>query len=186
MRHQARSYALQALYQAELLQSKSMVHCDRFLGQLETQEETRVFARELIAGTLKHRKHIDRRLRRNLDRWKLNRLSVVVRNILRLAAFELCFQGQLTHQVVINEAIELCKDFVDDSSHGLINSVLQKLHDEDAAETPKAEDQPKPGPTQTDPPPAGAPAEEHAQVELSSDLPDVEGDSTGPELPNSS
>ena len=130
MRHQARSYTVQALYQADLLKSKSTVHSDRFLEQLDTQDETREFARILIEGTLQHRKHIDRRLRHNLDRWKLNRLSVVVRNILRLAAFELCYLKQSTHQVVINEAIELCKDYVDYSSHGLVNSVLQKLHDE--------------------------------------------------------
>ena len=130
MRHQSRSYAVQALYQSEMLQSKSMLHCDRFLEQLETTDETKQFARELIDGTLTFRKQIDRSLRRNLDRWKLNRLNFVVRNILRLAVFEMCYHKQSAHQVVINEAIELCKDFVDDSSHGLVNSVLQKLYDE--------------------------------------------------------
>ena len=130
MRHQSRSYAVQALYQSEMLQSKSMLHCDRFLEQLETTDETKQFARELIDGTLTFRKQIDRSLRRNLDRWKLNRLNFVVRNILRLAVFEMCYHKQSSHQVVINEAIALCKDFVDDSSHGLVNSVLQKLYDE--------------------------------------------------------
>ena len=130
MRHQSRSYAVQALYQSEMLQSKSMLHCDRFLEQLETTDETKQFARELIDGTLTFRKQIDRSLRRNLDRWKLNRLNFVVRNILRLTVFEMCYHKQSSHQVVINEAIELCKDFVDDSSHGLVNSVLQKLYDE--------------------------------------------------------
>ena len=87
MRHQSRSYAIQALYQSEMLQSKSMLHCDRFLEQLETSDVTKQFARELIEGTLRYRKKIDRGLRRNLDSWKLNRLSYVVRNILRLAEF---------------------------------------------------------------------------------------------------
>ena len=100
------------------------------MEQLETTDETKQFARELIDGTLTYRKQIDRSLRRNLDRWKLNRLNFVVRNILRLAVFEMCYHKQSSHQVVINEAIELCKDFVDDSSHGLVNSVLQKLYDE--------------------------------------------------------
>ena len=130
MRHQSRSYAVQALYQSEMLQSKSMLHCDRFLEQLETTDETKQFARELIDGTLTYRKQIDRSLRKNLDRWKLNRLNFVVRNILRLAVFEMCYHKQSSHQVVINEAIDLCKDYVDDSSHGLVNSVLQKLYDE--------------------------------------------------------
>lgn len=130
MRHQARSYALQALYQAELLQSKAMKHADRFLDQLETSPEIKEFARELVAGTLQHRKHLDRYLRRNLEHWKLNRLSTTVRNILRLATYELYHHPELSHSVVIDEAVELCKDFVDDTSHGLTNRVLQRVYDQ--------------------------------------------------------
>ena len=130
MRHQARSYALQALYQAELLQSKAMKHADRFLDQLETSREVKEFARELVEGTLRHRKHLDRYLRRNLEHWKLSRLSTTVRNILRLAAYELYHHPELSHSVIINEAIELCKDFVDDTSHGLTNRVLQKVYNQ--------------------------------------------------------
>jgi N utilization substance protein B len=130
MRHQARSYAVQALYQAELIQSKAMKHADRFLDQLETSSEVKAFARELIVGTLEHRKYLDRYLRKNLEHWKLNRLSTTVRNILRLAVYELYHHPELSHSVVINEAVELCKEFVDDTSHGLTNSVLQKVFDQ--------------------------------------------------------
>ena len=130
MRHQARSYAVQALYQAELIQSKAMKHADRFLNQLETNSEVKDFARKLIEGTLKNRKYLDRYLRKNLEHWKLSRLSTTVRNILRLAVYELYHHPELSHSVVINEAVELCKDFVDDTSHGFTNSVLQKVFDE--------------------------------------------------------
>ena len=130
MRHRARSYALQALYQAELLQSKAMKHADRFLDQLETSPEVKEFARELVEGTLRHRKHLDRYLRRNLEHWKLSRLSTTVRNILRLAAYELYHHPELSHRVIINEAVELCKDFVDNTSHGLTNRVLQKVYNQ--------------------------------------------------------
>ena len=130
MRHQARSYALQALYQAELLQSKAMKHADSVLDQLETSQEVKEFARELVEGTLRHRKHLDRYLRRNLEHWKLSRLSTTVRNILRLAAYELYHHPELSHSVIINEAVELCKDFVDDTSHGLTNRVLHKVYNQ--------------------------------------------------------
>ena len=130
MRHQSRSYALQALYQAELLESKAMKHADRFLKQLDTSPEVKMYARELVEGTLLHRKHIDRYLRRNLEHWKLNRLSTIVRNILRLAAYELYHHQEISHSVIINEAVELCKDFVDDSAHMLTNSVLQRVYDQ--------------------------------------------------------
>ena len=130
MRHRARSYALQALYQAELLQSKAMKHADRFLDQLETSQEVKEFARELVGGTLRHRKHLDRYLRHNLEHWKLSRLSTTVRNILRLATYELYHHPELSQSVIINEAVELCKDFVDDTSHGLTNRVLQKVYNQ--------------------------------------------------------
>ena len=130
MRHQARSYALQALFQADLLQSKAMKHADRFFDQLDANQEVKIFARKLVEGTLRNRKHIDRYLRRNLEHWKLNRPSVTVRNILRLASYELYHHPELSHSVVINEAVELCKDFVDDTSHGLTNRVLQKVFDQ--------------------------------------------------------
>ena len=130
MRHQGRSYALQALYQAEMLESKAMKHVDRFLDQLDTNHEVKLFARELVEGTLRNRKHIDRYLRRNLEHWKLSRLSSTVRNILRLAVFELYHHPELSHSVIINEAVELCKDFVDNSSHALTNSVLQRVYDQ--------------------------------------------------------
>ena len=130
MRHKARSYALQALFQADLIESKAMKHADRFLDQLDTTPETKSFARELIEGTLKNRKHIDRCLRKNLEHWKLNRLSTTIRNILRLATYELFKHPEISHSVVINEAVELCKDFVDDTSHGLTNRVLQNIFDQ--------------------------------------------------------
>jgi len=130
MRHQARSYALQALFQADLLQSKAMKYVDRFFNQIDANKDVKKFARELVEGTLTHRKHLDRYLRRNLENWKLGRLSVTVRNILRLATYELYHHPELSHSVVINEAVELCKDFVDDTSHGLTNKVLQKVYDQ--------------------------------------------------------
>jgi len=130
MRHQARSYALQALFQADLLQSKAMKHADRFFDQLDTNKETKSFARELVEGTLKNRKHLDRYLRHNLENWKLKRLSATVRNILRLAVYELFNHPEISHSVIINEAVELCKDFVDDTSHGITNRVLQNVFDQ--------------------------------------------------------
>ena len=107
-----------------------MKHADRFLEQLDTSPEVKLYARELVEGTLLNRKHIDRYLRRNLEHWKLNRLSATVRNILRLAAYELYHHPELSHSVIINEAVELCKDFVDDSAHALTNSVLQRVYDQ--------------------------------------------------------
>ena len=130
MRHQARVYAIQALYQSELIESKASGPMERFLEHSELPEKMRGFTRELAMGTLHNRKYIDRRIRRSLDNWRLNRLSVVIRNILRLGVYEMCFGPEISHRIVINESVELCKDFVDDDSHGLVNRVLQKVWDQ--------------------------------------------------------
>ena len=61
-------------------------------------------------------------------------MKTIIRNILRLATYELFKHPEISHSVVINEAVELCKDFVDDSSHGLTNRVLQNVFDQIATE----------------------------------------------------
>ena len=55
---------------------------------------------------------------------------MIIRNILRLGVYEMCFGPEISHRIVINESVELCKDFVDDDSHGLVNRVLQKIWDQ--------------------------------------------------------
>ena len=176
MRHQARVHAIQALYQSELIESKASEPVDRFLDHSELPEKMRDFARELAVGTLHHRKYIDRRIRRNLDNWRLNRLSVVIRNILRLGVYEMCFGPDISHRIVINEAVELCKDFVDDDSHGLVNRVLQKVWDQHQAYlAEKADGQDTPAESSEDTPMPSNSEESSAPTEESSALSPEEG-----------
>ena len=122
-------HALQALYQADIWGHKNPQHAARLLHELQLPEEVESFALELTVGTLKHLPGIDEQLRDNLEKWRLERLSVTTRNILRLATYELCYGPELPRHVVFDEALELCKEFVDESFHGLVNRVLQKVYD---------------------------------------------------------
>lgn len=133
-RHAAREYALQALYQMEILCSREALpreeflnHIEFFLDSLETPAEAKVFIRRLVMGTLEAQQEIDRLLTEHLENWRLDRLSVLVRNILRLATYEIGFQKETPFQVVMDEALELTKDFVDDPSRSFVNSVMQKI-----------------------------------------------------------
>ena len=93
-------------------------------------DEMLFFSQNLAMETSIRRKKIDRIIKRNLENWKLGRLSVLLRNILRLAVYEMYFApNYLSHRVIISESLELTEDFVNDQAKGFVNSVLQKIHD---------------------------------------------------------
>jgi transcription antitermination protein NusB len=126
IRRQGRSFALQLLYQVELSQQTDSESLGRFWMEVDASTKTRKFAEELVEATLKHQVEIDKRLTANLEHWKLGRLSVVVRNVLRLAVCEMLMLRQTPHAVVINEAVDLTRAFMDEESAPFVNKVLEK------------------------------------------------------------
>ena len=85
-------------------------------------------------------------IKHNLESWKLGRLSVLTRNVLRLSVYEMLFQAnEVPHRVVINEALELTDSFIDEKTKSFVNSVLQKVYDRqrqpqvDSTQTPPIE-----------------------------------------------
>ena len=128
MRHQAREYALQALYQAEMQQSESTAVTEAFLNQLESSDELVAFTQNLVQGTQKHKAELDVLIIRHLEQWKLSRLSILCRSLLRMAAYEI-LKEDTPPMVVIDEAVKLSLTFIDEQSHTLINRVLQRIYD---------------------------------------------------------
>ena len=133
IRRQGRSYALQLLYQIELTQQSDDETLGRFWLTVDASSKTRSFALELVKATLEHRAEIDKRLTANLENWKLGRLSVIVRNVLRLAVCEMLMLRQTPHAVVINEAVDLTRAFMDEESAPFVNKVLEKCWQADGA-----------------------------------------------------
>ncbi len=128
-RHKCREHALQCLYQIEILESASPKGIDYFLEQLDVMEEARQFTRSLIAGTLEHAPQIDALLIAIMEEWRLERLSIVVRNLLRLSVYEMKFSEETPYEVIIDEAVIMAKEFVDDVARSFVNKVLQNIHD---------------------------------------------------------
>ncbi len=128
-RHKCREHALQSLYQQEIVTPAKTADIDYFLEQLDGSEEARRFTRSLILGTLEHLEGIDRLLEENMEKWRLERLSILVRNLLRLSVYEMNFSTETPYEVVIDEAVTLAKDFVDDIARSFVNKVLQNIHD---------------------------------------------------------
>ena len=127
-RHICREHALQCLYQVEILESVSPKGIDFFLEQLEVMEEAKQFTHGLISGTLQHVSQIDALLIATMEKWRLERLSVVVRNLLRLSVYEMKFCEETPYEVIIDEAVILAKEFVDDVARSFVNKVLQNIH----------------------------------------------------------
>lgn len=125
-RHQSRERALQILFQYDI-HGKPGVWLDEFWNQCEATEDVRGFAEELVRGVLEHRAELDALLGRYATNWKVSRMQVVDRNILRLGIYELLWRDDVPAKVTMNEAIELAKDFGDDEAAKFVNGVLDKV-----------------------------------------------------------
>ena len=125
-RRTARTLALQALYQWNLRQDER-----RDPWEHEHDEETDpaiiAFAETLVGGVVQHRDAIDTVISKYAHNWAMDRLSVVDRNVLRIAVFELLYQEDIPSAVTINEAIEIAKQFGDDESGGFVNGILDGI-----------------------------------------------------------
>jgi N utilization substance protein B len=130
-RRRARGYALQVLYS---LDGADPPDVERMLGHYwdafeHTEEDAAAveFAEELVRGTVAARDALDEIIQRASRNWRLERMSRVDRNILRLAAHELISAGEVPVRVVINEAIELAKRFGADDSPAFVNGILDRI-----------------------------------------------------------
>lgn len=126
-RHQARTAALKALYEVELVEHDPPAVLDRVLRATSLRPELAAFARELVQGVLDHRSLIDDLIRRTAPAWPLEQIAAIDRNILRLAIYEIMVDNRVPIRVVINEAVELAKAFGGDSSAKFVNGVLGSI-----------------------------------------------------------
>ncbi len=123
-RRRARELALQLLYQFELTDAGPEEMQEGFEEWKNASDGVRQFADALLRGTLEKRGEIDAELGRQTTHWRLERLAAVDRNIIRLAMYELIYQTDTPHAVVIDEAIEIAKKFGAKDSGRFVNGVL--------------------------------------------------------------
>ncbi|WP_281886673.1 transcription antitermination factor NusB [Paenibacillus sp. YYML68] len=133
----ARELALQSLYQMEMNDSTLVAAIEHVIeeargedeGQLTRAKDQISFdeVRELVNGTKQHKSQIDDLLVDYLKGWQMDRLSRVDREILRLATYEMIFRDDVPPKVVVNEAIEMSKNFGTEESGKFVNGVLGKM-----------------------------------------------------------
>jgi len=138
-RRRAREYALQALYQADLAGGAvPEALSGLWSGQLDDGERDELarrpadsqeieFATRLARGVEECRTELDAGIEESSTNWRVVRMSIVDRNILRLGAFELQHCDDIPANVSINEAVELAKRFGTKDSRGFVNGILDRI-----------------------------------------------------------
>jgi len=130
-RRRAREFALQMLYQAEASGVPMSDVVAAFWGDRDVSPDVRQFAERLATGAAAAQVEIDALLVENLENWRLERLAIVDRNILRMAVYEFLHETETPPIVIIDEAIEVARRFGGDDSwqfaNGILDAVRKKL-----------------------------------------------------------
>lgn len=133
-RRQAREAALQLLYAMEIT---GLSISDILAGYKQITMPGRIrvneFTQLLVQKVYEHREELDQVLQKVITNWRLDRLSHIDRNLLRLAGAEIYYFDDIPPKVTINEYIEIAKDFGDEDSPSFVNGILDRI----ARESPK-------------------------------------------------
>ena len=123
-RRKARELALQMLYENDVAGTAPAEMFGRSEELRKAPQGLREFTERLVSGTLENREKLDEIISRQADHWRLVRMPVVDRNILRLALFELLHEPTTPRPVIIDEALEIAKRFSTPRSSQFINGIL--------------------------------------------------------------
>ncbi len=126
-RRQARVLALQVLCQLDAQGDGFLSELDAFLKDEAPPQNVVDFARALSTRTWKRREEIDERIRQTAENWELRRMAAVDRNVLRAAVGELVLHPETPANVIVNEAVEIAKEYGSRESGGFINGVLDAI-----------------------------------------------------------
>jgi N utilization substance protein B len=128
-RRKARECALQMLFAADVAEMTADEVVRSYwaeLGEAELDETAREFATRLASGTLSNLELLDERIRSRAEHWRISRMAVVDRNILRLAVYEFLFEPT-PRTVAINEALEIARRFSTNEATQFINGILDAI-----------------------------------------------------------
>ncbi|MCA1630992.1 MAG: transcription antitermination factor NusB, partial [Acidobacteria bacterium] len=149
LRRKARESALQMLFAADVATGqgdrlKEPPRADELvrdywsqLGE-ELDEPAREFATRLVTGTLSHLAELDERIKSRAEHWRISRMAIVDRNVLRLAVYEFLYEST-PRTVAINEALEVARRFSTYEATQFINGILDAVKRDLDQEQPQPE-----------------------------------------------
>jgi transcription antitermination protein NusB len=126
-RRSGREAALQMLFQLEASGAAASTVVELFWRSFEADPEGRPYADALVRGVADRLAAIDARITAASQNWRLERMSRVDRNLLRLGTYELMEKRDVPRAVVLDEAVELAKAYGTEDSSGFVNGVLDRI-----------------------------------------------------------
>lgn len=124
---------MQFLFQEEFfpdgvqLQDDFDARFERFCALYSVQKLALPYTLELLRGTMQHLDRIDTLIRKSASNWRMERIALTDRNLLRIAVYEMLFSEDAPDQVVINEAVEIAKRYGTEDSPPFINGILDAV-----------------------------------------------------------
>ncbi|MBN4061389.1 MAG: transcription antitermination factor NusB [Proteobacteria bacterium] len=128
-RHQARESAVEVLYAWQSGECDNAAIPGLISGRLQEEgreQQDQDYLRSLVNGVLENRDDLDAKITTVINR-SLRSVATLELNILRLATWEMINRLEIPYRVIINEALELARDYTDEPARGFINGVLDKL-----------------------------------------------------------
>jgi N utilization substance protein B len=151
-RRKARECALQMLFAADVAEMPATDVVRSYwaeLGEADLDETAREFATRLAAGTLQNLELLDDRIRSRAEHWRIARMAIVDRNILRLAVYEFLYEPT-PRTVAINEALEIARRFSTYEATQFINGILDAIKRDLDEQQPQRNVQPEAEDSETD------------------------------------
>ncbi len=132
IRRKAREAALQFLFQEDFTttvpsEDDLAVRFEQFCSLYQVNRKARAYTLDLLKGTAEHRDEIDNMIRQCAKNWRLERIAVADRNLLRIGVCEMMFSDDVPAQVAINEAVEIAKRYGSDDSPSFVNGILDAV-----------------------------------------------------------
>jgi len=129
-RRKSREFALKVLYQLNITKQDATTALTQFQENFLPNGEADDFLKRLVLGVTEHCPELDRLIERYSENWRLDRINLIERNLLRMALFELLYCEEIPPKVTINEAIDLGKRYGSEESGSFINGLLDRIQNE--------------------------------------------------------
>ncbi len=126
-RRKARELALQMLFQYDMAGNSPDTICATFEDLQKSKPNTREFAEKIFRGTVVHIAELDDMIQAQAENWRMSRMAVVDRNIIRMSVYEFLHEDDTPKLVIIDEAIEIAKKFGTQKSSQFINGILDGI-----------------------------------------------------------
>lgn len=129
-RRKARENTLQILFQLEFNDPQPEKVLNLFWESRRASNEIKDYSSWLVKGIISHKKEIDNIIQSASEHWRISRMAVVDRNVLRIAVFELLFEENIASAIIINEAIEIAKKYSSMEAATFVNGILDAIRKE--------------------------------------------------------